>query len=103
MTLTLKAIPVPNPRWAADQLPIGPVTIALNAFPRRIAKQLPVRSGLTRAEYDRVTWLGEIAWDAIERGDRGGHLIEIDGQHFLLQRGAILDQYVPIVPRIFLC
>jgi hypothetical protein len=99
MTLTM---PLVTPAKSGP-VRIEPLTITLNAFPRRIAKQLPRKHSMTRTEYDCANFLGDFAWDAIERGDRGGFLVEIGGQHYILSGDALNASFRPIVPRIILC
>lgn len=100
MTLTLPAPPRPAARPAS---PLSQLTITLNAMPRKYAKQLARKHSMTQTEYDRTTFIGEISWDAIERGDRGGFLVEIDGQHYILSSDALNSTFRPIVPRIIVC
>lgn len=101
MTLTLKAIP--GPVRPVTRVSIEPITITLNAMPRKYAKQLARKHSMTQSEYDRAHFLGEFSWDAIERGDRGGFLVEIDGQHYILSSDALNSTFRPVVPRIIVC
>lgn len=77
-------------------------TVPLNTLRKAEAKQLPVKNYLSKAEYDNLVIVGDLAYDAIERGSRPAYVAVLNGETYLIPFSTVSASFRPVVPRIIL-